>query len=298
MKEANRRANLNLKHIKVGQLSAAEDFVRTQDTVTVQDVGRALAIDWDAANELLLLLKDEGILGPRDMITGKRKVLKRNPSPPRDPPPPSLQEPTARHTGTAQSLEARWQQLIDERDHWQKLAKALNHSVDEKTQAIVELTHASNEKTQKLTVQAGEISELKQTLTAQAKKISDLQRAVTGLQNEPKPNVSQGDNKFAEAKREFARMYHPDNINSSDFDKARPPTGVPRVLGRPNKDRRKRKMSRVTHDELCQMMLDLIENTRTFSRKITRIGPLQPRRDMDRYSTAMCNPVTLECGHI
>jgi hypothetical protein len=46
------------------------------------------------------------------------------------------------------------------------------------------------------------------------------------------------------------------------------------------------------------MMLDLIENTRTFSRKITHIGPLQPRRDMDRYSTPMCNPVTLECGHV
>jgi hypothetical protein len=112
-------------------------------------------------------------------------------------------EPVAKKTSTEEQLRAalatitdlraKGKRVIAERDHWETLAK--------------ELTQQLAVKNQELTAQAREISELKQA-------VFELQKQLAAL-----TGAGPADAKFAAAKREFAKMYHPNNNRFSGLEK-------------------------------------------------------------------------------
>ena len=119
------------------------------------------------------------------------------------------------HEETIQNLRERGHRVVADRDKWEALINTLNQQLADQTKT--------------LTKQAAKITELslqlgfaEQQLTERADAIARLEQTVSDLQNQLKarPNGNSNNNdKFATAKRRFAKMYHPDNNNASGIDK-------------------------------------------------------------------------------
>jgi hypothetical protein len=155
-----------------------------------------LQIKSDAAHNYLWLFETQGIVGPADEMTGMRQVLNQKTAPP--PSKHSLLEQLRIAQEEIIRLRALGRRVVDDRDHWENLAKVLTQSV--------------NEKTQKLILQDQQIDELKQRMNRMQEQLDALAKAT--------PDTSNGGNdKFSIVKREFAKMYHPNNTQFSGIEK-------------------------------------------------------------------------------
>jgi chromosome segregation ATPase len=117
-------------------------------------------------------------------------------------------------------LRLKGERAVADRDRWEKLAKELKRQLElleaNAEAAVAEhanMLHDLNIKDRELKARGTEISSLKENL-AQVKR--QLEAAAT---KERKATTAHSVGKFATAKREFAKLYHPNNSRFSGIEK-------------------------------------------------------------------------------